>query len=176
MQPLQHHVSVLTLTLALAATGCRSSAATRVVEVDPAQRAELLAAVSGLQGRWVMQTPDGPAYTEFALTSSGSAVRETMFPGTPHEMTNMYALDGNSLVLTHYCAGGNQPRMRAERLVDGRLEFLPDGVGDLKAPDELYMGAMTLVRIDADHIEERWVAYNQGEEDHSPVFTLERVK
>ena len=172
MQPLAR----LALLLALSAAACRSSATPRVVEADPAQRAELFGAVSALQGRWVMEGPAGPFYTEFALTANGSAVRETMFPGTPHEMTNMYALDGNSLTMTHYCAGGNQPRMRAERLVDGQLEFEPDGVGDLKAPDELYMGAMTLVLVDADHIEERWIAYNQGGEDHSPVFTLQRVK
>lgn len=135
MQPLARLASVLAPVLVFAVPACRSGAATRVVEADPAQRAQLLAAVSELQGRWVMEGPEGPAYTEFALTSSGSAVRETMFPGTPHEMINMYALDGNSLVLTHYCAGGNQPRMRAERLVDGRLEFLPDGVGDLKSPE-----------------------------------------
>jgi hypothetical protein len=88
----------------------------------------------------------------------------------------MYALDGNSLVMTHYCAGGNQPRMRAEELVDGRLEFRSDGVGDFKAPDEPYMGAMTLVLLDADTIEERWTAFNQVEAGHSPAFTLKRVK
>ncbi len=50
----------------------------------------------------------------FKLLSGGSAVRETMFPGTDHEMTNMYHLDGHDLVLTHYCAEGNQSRMRAK--------------------------------------------------------------
>lgn len=166
----------LALVLAVSAAACRSSATTRVVEADPAQRQALLAAVAALEGRWVMESPEGPSYTEFALTSNGSAVRETMFPGTPHEMTNMYALDGNSLTMTHYCAGGNQPRMRAAALVDGRLEFHPDGVGDLKSADELYMGAMTLVFVDADTIEQRWTAFNQGAEDHSPAFMLKRVK
>jgi hypothetical protein len=163
------------LALVLSTAACRSSATPRVVEADPARRATLLAAVAALEGRWVMEGPEGPAYTEFALTANGSAVRETMFPGTPHEMVNMYTLDGNSLLMTHYCAGGNQPRMRAETLADGRLAFRFDGVGDLKAPDETYMGEMTLVLIDGDHIEERWIAFNQGDVDHSPVFALKRV-
>ena len=172
MQPLARFA----LVFALSAAACRTSSTPRVVEADPAQRAQLLGAVSALQGRWVMDGPEGPSYIEFALTANGSAVRETMFPGMPQEMTNMYALDGNSLVMTHYCAGGNQPRMRAEELVDGRLEFRSDGVGDFKAPDEPYMGAMTLVLLDADTIEERWTAFNQVEAGHSPAFTLKRVK
>lgn len=171
MQPLARVAFVL----ALSGAACTTSGPQRVVEADPAHREQLLGAVTALQGRWVMHDPQGDAFTEFAVTSNGTAVRETMFPGMPHEMTNMYVLDGNSLELTHYCAGGNQPRMRAEKLVDGRLEFRPVWVGDLKSPDEPYMGAMTLVLIDADHIEQRWVAYNQSAE-HSPVFTLERVK
>ena len=36
------------------------------------------------------------------------------FPGTGHAMTTVYHLDGRDLVLTHYCMGGNQPRMRAK--------------------------------------------------------------
>ncbi len=44
-----------------------------------------------------------------------------MYPGMEHEMTNMYTLDGNTLVMTHYCAGGNQPRMRATGVENGRV-------------------------------------------------------
>ncbi len=169
-------LACLTLVLTLSTTACQSAATTRVVESDPALRQPLLAAVAALEGRWVMEGPEGPAYIEFAVTSGGSAVRETMFPGTPHEMVNMYTLDGNSLVMTHFCAAGNQPRMRATALVDGRLEFRSDGVGDLKAPDEMYMGALTLVLVDGEQLEEHWTAYNQGGADHSPVFTLKRVR
>lgn len=172
MQPLARFA----LLLAFSSAACRTSADVRVVEADPARRQALFAAVAALEGRWMMEGPEGPSYTEFALTSNGSAVRETMFPGMPHEMVNMYALDGNSLAMTHYCAGGNQPHMRADALEGGALEFRSAGVSDLKAADEPYMGAMTLVLLDADHIEQRWTAFNQGDVDHSPVFTLQRVK
>ena len=47
-------------------------------------------------------------------TGGGSAVTETLFPGTAHEMMSVYHMDGDDLVLTHYCAGGNQPRMMLE--------------------------------------------------------------
>ena len=54
----------------------------------------------------------GEAAFEIAVSAAGTVVMETMAPGTEHEMINMYYQDGNDLVLTHYCAGGNQPTMR----------------------------------------------------------------
>jgi hypothetical protein len=166
----------LALVFALSAAACRSSATPRVVEADPAQRQALLGAVAALEGRWQMESPEGPAFIEFAVTAGGSAVRETMFPGTPHEMVNMYTLDGNGLAMTHYCAAGNQPHMRAEALEGGKLTFRTTGVSDLKAADEHYMGAMTLVIVDADHVEQHWVSLNAPDAGHMPTFALTRVR
>jgi hypothetical protein len=50
----------------------------------------------------------------YKTTSGGNAVMETMFPGTPGEMVTMYYLEGEALVLVHYCSAGNQPRMKFE--------------------------------------------------------------
>jgi hypothetical protein len=162
------------IALALAAAACQSSAP-KVVDSDPAVRQVLFEAVAGLEGRWQMEGPEGPAYIEFALTAGGSAVRETMFPGTPFEMVNMYTLDGNALSMTHYCAAGNQPHMRADALEGDRLAFRTTGVSDLKSPDEHYMGSMTLVFVDADHVEQHWISLNAPESDHMPAFALTRV-
>lgn len=49
---------------------------------------------------------------EFRLAANGSVVMETMNPGTEGEMINMYYMDGDDLVLTHYCSAGNQPKMK----------------------------------------------------------------
>lgn len=92
-----------------------------------------------------------PSNLEFRVSAGGTVVMETMFPGTDHEMINMYHLVGDDLVLTHYCSSGNQPTMKlaggssAQSLafdftggtnldpaVDGHihsahLEILPDG-------------------------------------------------
>ena len=59
---------------------------------------------------------------EFKTSAAGTVVMETMNPGTGHEMINMYHVDGDDLLLTHYCAGNNQPRMRLNReAIDTRL-------------------------------------------------------
>jgi hypothetical protein len=91
-------------------------------------------------------------------------------------MTNMYTLDGDSLVVTHYCAAGNQPRMRARAIEDGRIAFRLDSVGDLGSDDSHYMGELILVLVDADHVEQHWRTFKDGELDHEMVFPLERAQ
>jgi len=65
-----------------------------------------------LKGSWTATTPDGPMNVEYEVIANGSVVMETIFKDTPGEMVSMYFLDGDKLVMTHYCAAGNQPRMK----------------------------------------------------------------
>jgi hypothetical protein len=51
----------------------------------------------------------------YHVTGGGSAVSEVLFPGSDHEMLTVYHLDGDDLVLTHYCAAGNQPHLKLDR-------------------------------------------------------------
>ena len=72
----------------------------------------------------------------------GTAVMEELhFPGMPsHDMVSVYAPAGEALMLTHYCAENNQPRMKALRY-DGspreagvmKFEFVD--VTNLASPD-----------------------------------------
>jgi hypothetical protein len=105
-------------------------------------------------------------------------VREIMFPGTPHEMTNVYRLDGNALAVTHYCAMGNQPEMRAVERAGNKLTFGCVSVADMEKPDETYMGELTLEFVDADHVNEHWRSYVKGvvQPEHSVEFKLTRRK
>ncbi|HUY92931.1 MAG TPA: hypothetical protein VMV10_29645 [Pirellulales bacterium] len=74
------------------------------------------------------------------VTSAGSAIEETLFPGGDHEMVTMYFIDGDKLLLTHYCALGNQPQMQAEPGEDAkRIAFKFVGATNLKSADELHM-------------------------------------
>lgn len=145
----------------------------RIVAADPSIRTPLLAAMKGLAGTWEVEGEMGPGSFGFSVTSMGSAVREVMFVGLPHEMTNLYTLDGNTLHMTHYCGAGNQPHMRATEVADGRIEFAPAGVSDRKASDTTYMGRMTLVIVDEDHVEEHW--HGVGEGAHDTVIRLRRT-
>jgi hypothetical protein len=139
----------------------------------------MLDAVKGLKGEWMMIDDKGvaqPAST-FTVSSNGSVVREIMFQGTEHEMTNMYHLDGNSLIMTHYCAMGNQPRMRAVAFDGKTMAFAPDSVTNLKG-DAAYMGSMTMTFVDANNVSMDWRSIKNGKPDgsHDAPFKLTRKK
>ena len=170
------HIRLSLITLSLIASAACQASGPVVVEVDPVQREALLGAVRALEGSWALGEGEHAGVIEFQLTSNGSVVRELMFPGDEHEMTNMYSLDGNSLVMTHYCSVGNQPRMRATAVEGNRIVFESDGVGDLKAADEHYMGAMTLVLVDDDTIEQHWVSFNSADDSTHTPFKLKRMR
>jgi hypothetical protein len=160
--------------------GCASGAGTgRVVEpASAAQKASLLDKMKSLEGEWQSKDPQTGAMMTacvFRTTSGGTAVQEVMLPGTPHEMVNMYHMDGSTLVVTHYCAMGNQPRMRATSSDGTSIAFAFDSVTNKTAPDQTCMGKLTLEFVDADHLVARWGSVG-GPEDHSPVFELTRKK
>ncbi len=160
--------------------GCASnSGSPRVVAPASAdQKQALLERMKSLEGEWVAADPEsGQMMTAavFKTTSNGSAVREVMFPGAPHEMTNMYHMDGGSMVVTHYCAMGNQPRMRAKNAVGNAIIFEFDDVTNRTSADQACMGEMTLEFVDADHIVERWRTIGTGEGE-ATVIELTRKK
>jgi hypothetical protein len=153
---------------------CGNGEAAVVAEASGTER-EAFEKLKSLAGTWEAQTPEGPGTSVFSVGSGGSSVREVMLPGTDHEMTNMYHLDGDTLVMTHYCAVGNQPRMRARGVTDPNvIDFKFDSVTNRTSKDQLYMGSMKLTIVDADHIKQEWTSYGG---DHGPVaFELTRKK
>ena len=119
----------------------------------------------------------GKVAVAYRVTGGGSTVVETLFVGTPHEMTTVYHKDGRHVVLTHYCSAGNQPRMRATT-TDGRsLAFDFDGGTNLDPAKDGHMHSGRIEFLDGDRIRATWIGWDQGKPSaHSPVFNLERRK
>lgn len=158
--------------------GCSVEREARVVRAaEVSEQRALLDRVKGLEGEWVMEGPDGEqAVTVFKVSSAGSVVREVMFPGSNHEMTNVYHMDGPELVMTHYCAAGNQPRMRAAAEGEA-IHFRFDDVTNLRGAEETYMGEMVLTLIDEDHFRQDWWHFIGGVRQEPPaqfVFARKR--
>lgn len=132
-----------------------------------------------LAGTWVdadAKGDDAKPVSVFRVTAAGSAVVETLFPSQDHEMITVYHLDGDSLMLTHYCAAGNQPRMRASRFVDGKLKMDFAGATNLKSDKDTHMHDALLTFVDDDHFQSEWTHYIQGKADSSVKFNLVRRK
>src|SRR5262249_31321657 len=101
----------------------------RIVSAAAPEQEAMFNQIKSLSGKWSTQGREGmKGEIDFAVSSNDSIVRETMFPGTPHEMTNIYHLDGPSVVMTHYCAMGNQPKMRATKGSTKEIPFHFDSV------------------------------------------------
>jgi hypothetical protein len=115
----------------------------------------------------------GPVQVNFKVTAGGSAVMSEIIG---HEdMISMIHLDGpDKLLLTHYCATGNQPRMQASVSPDGKIitfNFLD--ATNLATPDAGHMQKMILTLIDDNHHTEEWIFKDHGTE-HTAVFDLHR--
>jgi hypothetical protein len=117
-----------------------------------------------LAGDWegTTDTKDGsPAQIRYELVSNRSALMETMFPGTDHEMRSVYHMDGSDLVMTHYCALGNQPRMKlaARASKPGELVFDFAGGTNFDPTKDPHVHAGKIRLVDADRIEAEWAFY-----------------
>jgi hypothetical protein len=74
---------------------------------------EAWAQLSKLVGRWrPADRADGSLTIHFYLTAGGTVLVESWerANGEPHSLT-LYHRDGPSLLATHYCPQGNQPRL-----------------------------------------------------------------
>ncbi len=114
----------------------------------------------------------------YRVTGGGSAVMETLFAGTDHEMLTVYTVDQGTLVLTHYCAMGNQPHMKAEAQKDPKvIEFTCDGKpGNCASEADQHMHAGKLTFVDADHLQTAWAAFKDGKPAMEVKFDLTRKK
>jgi hypothetical protein len=140
--------------------------------------------MKGLVGEWVA-AEDGPMFNKgtlvsrYELTGGGTALVDTLFPGAPHEMTTVYHRDGADLALTHYCAGGNQPRMRATApAADAdQLELAFDGGTNLDASRDSHMHSARIRLVSKDEIIGEWQGWNGGKPDGPPMrFHLVRKR
>jgi hypothetical protein len=99
----------------------------------------------------------------FKLTGAGSALLETQFPGTGHEMTSVYHLDGEDLLMTHYCAMGNQPRVKLDRAHSkpDHLIFVFDGGTNLDPKKDMHIHGLTMTFKDG-QVTSDWEGYMGG--------------
>ena len=159
--------SVVVGTIVALAGGCSTS---QKAEAPAPAACMLPAPMSNLVGEWMTTDEKGVKTLASVITvsSSGSVLREVMFPGSGHEMTNMYHMDGDSIVLTHYCAIGNQPRMKAKPSPH-QIDFQFESVTNRKPADQVYMGRCVIKFVDANTLDIDWTSYKDGKESsHQP--------
>ena len=161
-------------------TGAAAAASGSCME-HAAERSIGLDRFRALAGEWVSldenAKPTDQVASVYRVTAAGSAVVETLFPGTPHEMVTVYHMDGDTLMLTHYCAAGNQPRMRAEAgPTPDTLVFRFAGVTNMASENDMHMHQATIRFVDEDHLDAEWLSWENGRPGETARFHLVRKK
>ena len=111
----------------------------------------------------------------FRPTAAGSAVMETMFEGEPMEMISIYHMDGDKLLLTHYCALQNAPIMRFEKSdKPGEIKFVFQGGTNFDPQVDAHVHEGVMRVKDANTLESSFVGYSDGKPDQRPHGILKR--
>jgi len=123
-------------------------------------------------------TPGEPVHVSYRVAANNSTVIETYNAGQKSEMITVYHMDGpNTLLMTHYCALGNQPVMKFEKSTNpNELRFVFAGGTnfDPKHATHIHEGVMTLVS--ADKIESTFNLYDEGMKAAPVPISLVRDK
>jgi len=129
--------------------------------------------LKSLDGSWEGKAPDGQTVqVAYRVTGNGSAVMSEIKGHA--DMISMFNLDGDRLLMTHYCGAGNQPRMVASTSPDGKtltFDFLD--ATNLASPDDGHMTRLVLSMPDANHHTEEWIYSDHGKQE-TEVFDLWR--
>jgi hypothetical protein len=130
-------------------------------------------AAPGEEGK---EHPDGATTITYRMTGAGSALVETQFPGTGHEMVSIYHLDGDDLRMTHYCAVGNQPRVKLDRARSSpdHLIFLFDGGTNLNPDKDQHIHGVEITFQKDGHVVSAWEDYSEGKKAGKTAFTMSR--
>ena len=143
-----------------------------------------------LAGSWQGEVTLNPPMHEVAnartevtlrITSRGHAlVHEMKEAGKPEDPTKydnpvtMLYLDGDRLLLTHYCDAGNRPRMAGKLSPDGKtVEF--DFVDVSGSTQHGHMQHAVFTIVDANHHTEDWTYLMPGDKPMHARMDLQRT-
>lgn len=89
-----------------------------------------------IAGAWSFTAGAEHGRVSYELVSNGTAILERVMNEEHGEagMVSVIHLDGDRLVLQHYCGSGNQPRLVANGLTGDEIRFAFDGAGNLASP------------------------------------------
>ena len=134
-------------------------------------------ALKALEGTWEGTNNQGQALkVSFRSTAGGSALLSEIHGQGAENMISMIHLDGDRLLLTHYCGAGNQPRMKATLEPDGKsVSFDFVDATNLASPDSGHMHRVIFSFPDPNHHTEEWTFLDHGKE-MKELFTLQRSK
>ena len=137
--------------------------------------------IKALAGNWegTVTEPDGKvdkAGAKYQVTSGGSAVVETLFPGTPHEMVSVYYDKNGKLTMMHYCMLKSKPELELTQSSGNVMELaLSSSVQGFDPSKDSHMHALKITLSDKDHLIQNWSHSEEGQIKGTNTINLSRV-
>jgi hypothetical protein len=92
-------------------------------------------------------------------------------------MVSVYHRDGSDLVMTHYCAAQNQPRVRAKTVTGNVIAMDYDGGTNIDPAKDMHIHAVRIEILGPDEMRETWIGWKDGKQEEPPlVLHLKRKK
>jgi hypothetical protein len=141
------------------------AALSAAAQSNPQQSFDLM---KSLAGNWEGKSNMGNVKVSYRLTAGGSALMSEIqgdIAGKSDDMISMIHMDGNRLLLTHYCEAGNQPRMQATLSPDRKtLTFDFVDATNVTSSQPGHMQRVTFTFVDENHHIEEWHFAAPGKE------------
>jgi hypothetical protein len=123
--------------------------------------------LKSLVGDWEGTIPTGIQKAHFELIADNSVLASRLSGGMPHDMHTMFHMDGSRLMLTHYCAMHNQPRMLLVPAKDPKRIVFRFKDGTNIAPGGGHMNQVAFIIEGPDRHIEEWTYLLKGKETTS---------
>lgn len=172
--------TALSILLVLAATAAFAQSDAK--KSDAQESFERLKTLAGTWEGQVTTTPPHPemdgsqGQVSFRVTSMGNTLMHDMKSSVrPDNPITMLYLDGDRLLLTHYCDAGNRPRMVARPSSGGKtVEFDFLDVAGGTAYGHMHHAIFTI--LDENHHMEDWTYMEPGDKPVHAHIDLKRTK
>jgi hypothetical protein len=150
------------------------TASSRMAAAEKSPSEAALERLKSLVGTWegVEKGSQRPSTATYTLTGGGKVLLEVM-----GGMATAYHLDNGTLVMTHFCGAGNQPRMRAKTIgKDGRhIAFEMYDITNHSNKDSYYSSALDVRFLDDGTVELAYRGMTAGRESTQTFHLKKRV-
>jgi hypothetical protein len=137
---------------------------------------QVLDRFKSMVGTWEGKSPTGDtSEVTYQLEAGGTAVMADMHMSS-EDMVSMYYVDGDQLLMTHFCPSNNQPRMKAVISPDLKtvtFDFLD--ATNLAGPQAGHMHRAVFLFSDAGHYTEEWT-WKKADKNVTFHFDMQRKK
>jgi hypothetical protein len=165
---------LMALALVLALAGSALAADTN----KPANAGLAFDKLKSLVGQWEATSNKGKVTASYELVANGTALLEKTKVENEGEMVTVYHLDGNRLVLTHYCIAGNQPHLQARAFDPASQEIRFDFLSatNLASPADGHIHSAVIKFVGPDSFNSDWTFNKDGKAAVVEQMQFHRVR